>query len=259
MTYSIIQKSQLEGAKRIDAEYYCQTISLNKNYVFGKDAVSFIQYGTSEELNEEKKGFPVLRLNEFDEIFIKNPAKFSNKINKKQYTDLLLKKDDVLICRTNGNPKLVGKAAVVINDKDSAFASYLFRVRPKKEVINSSTLTVFLNSKFGRQQIEKYLMPSIQSNFSPAKFREIRIPTLPLVLQNEIKNAVLKAFELNNDSKYLYSQAENLLLEELGLKDFKFKDDLFFIVNSSKAKERIDADYFQLRGLYFCLFNRIYF
>ncbi|MDO9028686.1 MAG: restriction endonuclease subunit S, partial [Candidatus Roizmanbacteria bacterium] len=33
--------------------------------------------------------------------------------------------------------------------------------------------------------------------------------------------------------------------EELELKNFKFKDDLFFIINSLNAKDRIDADYFQ--------------
>jgi len=82
----------------------------------------------------------------------------------------------VLICRTNGNPKLVGKSAIVPTDYDYAFASYLFRVRPDRNIINSASLVAFLNSKYGRMEIEKYAMVGNQANFSPAKFREISIP-----------------------------------------------------------------------------------
>ena len=52
--------------------------------------------------------------------------------------------------------------------------------------------------------------------------------------------------ELEN-SKLFYSQAENLLLEELGLKDFKNEESLFSIINLSEIKvvKRMDAEYFQ--------------
>lgn len=247
ITFSIIQKSQLEGANRLDPEFYCAVSMINDNFVLGEEAIQFIQYGTSEELNEEGKGFPVLRLNEFDEVYIEKPAKFCNKITATEFENLRLKQNDVLVCRTNGNPKLVGKAAIVMNNEDSAFASYLFRVRPNLNIINSSTLVIFLNSKFGRQQIEKYLMPSIQSNFSPAKFREIKIPIFPIEYQNEIEGLVSKAYTQSLDSKRLYVAAENLLLEELGLNDFKLENDLSYIVNFSDVKTigRMDTDYFQ--------------
>lgn len=247
MVYSIISKSELEGALRLDAEYYCAGNLIKKDFILGNGAAQFIQYGTSEELNDEGKGFPVLRLNEFDEIFVGKPAKFCNKINEEEFKNLKLKKGDVLICRTNGNPKLVGKAAIVMDDQDIAFASYLFRVRPGADVINSSVLVTFLNSKFGRQQIEKYLMPSIQSNFSPAKFREIRIPRFSPDFQNEINRLVKETYMQKQSSDVFYSQAENLLLEELGLKNFKIEDDLSFVVSLSdvKSSHRADSDYFQ--------------
>jgi restriction endonuclease S subunit len=66
-------------------------------------------------------------------------------------------------------------------------------------------------------------------------------------IQNEIANLVLQSFEFIESSNKLYSQAENLLLEKLGLKDFKVEDDLFYVVNLSKTKSahRADAEYFQ--------------
>lgn len=246
ITHSIIQKSQLQGAQRIDAEYYALS-GLKTNFMFGKDILSFVQYGTSEELNEEKKGFPILRLNEIKDSFINEPAKWSDRINNRTFKELELHKGDVLVCRTNGNPKLVGKSAIVLSDPKIAFASYLFRIRPKANLINASSLVVFLNSKFGREEIEKHLKPSNQSNFSPATFREIKIPILSHNIQKYLEDTLLSAYEQSNNSKTFYQQAEEVLLKELGLKNFQVEGDLSFVVNLSDVESagRIDAEYFQ--------------
>ena len=126
MQYSIVNYSVIlsNKARRLEAEFYVAYSRNSKEYYSGEDIADFIQYGTSEGLNEESKGFPVLRLNEFDSLFIGNPAKFSDKIDLATYKKLILKKNDVLICRTNGNPNLVGKAAIVPEDYNFAFASY---------------------------------------------------------------------------------------------------------------------------------------
>jgi restriction endonuclease S subunit len=244
---SIIQKSHLEGAMRLDAEYYCSDSLIGSNFHLGKDVVSFVQYGTSKELNEENRGYPVLRLNEFEDWFAGQPTKYCNKISEQTFNGLKLKKGDVLICRTNGNPKLVGKAALVAENTNIAFASYLFRVQADSLKINSATLTAFLNSKIGRAEIEKFIMPSIQSNFSPAQFRQIKIPIFPPALQKEIETRLFDSYELLADSKSSYQQAEDLLLEELGLKNFDFEKILSSVVNYSDVleAERIDAEYFQ--------------
>lgn len=247
MAYSIIQKSQLEGANRLDAEYYVAPSGLKNNYILGKNIIDFVQYGTSEELNEEGKGFPILRLNEFQGYFIDRPAKWSDKINKRTFENLNLHMGDILICRTNGNPKLVGKSAIVLDEPGIAFASYLFRIRPRQDLINSASLVVFLNSRYGRKEIEKNLKPSNQSNFSPATFKEIRIPILDIGIQKLVKQTLLSAYEENKNADKLYKDAENLLLEKLGLKGFELPEDLTFMVNLSDVQQahRMDADYFR--------------
>ena len=130
----------------MEPEFY---ISGQMNYAKHKKAgeiTTFIQYGTSKELNEIEEGYPVLRLNEFDSSFISEPAKYCSLLDEDDYSSLKLHKDDVLICRTNGNPKLVGKSALVPNNYEYAFASYLFRVRPDRQYIYPATLVSFLNS-----------------------------------------------------------------------------------------------------------------
>jgi len=192
----MLSKAQSEKNFRLESDFYtAESFSLNKQYS-GEEIIDFSQYGTSEELNEEGVGFPILRLNEFDSLFIGKPAKFCSKITKETFDDLLLKKNDVLICRTNGNPKLVGKSAIVTESTNFAYASYLFKIRPKTEIINSATLVVFLNSKYGRLEIEKHSMASNQVNFSPAKFREIRIPNIEKQIQEKIEHLVFSAYDL---------------------------------------------------------------
>ena len=200
-------------------------------------------------MNEEAKGFPTLRLNEFDSFFIKNPQKYCDRLDKSTFQSLVLKKGDVLICRTNGNPKLVGKAAIVPEDTGYAFASYLFRVRPKQEQVLSTTLVTYLNSTFGRAEIEKHLMVSNQANFSPAKFREILVPQFGKELQANIDTAVWGSFRVFSGSKQVYAQAQALLLSELGLADWRPKCQLSFVRSYSDAQRagRTDAEYFQPR------------
>ena len=146
---------------RLEAEYYNSGCLMGTKYFTGEEIIDFVQYGTSKSLNEEGQGYPTLRLNEFDSFFIGKPKKHCIKIDEYVFRSLSLQKGDVLICRTNGNPKFVGKSAIVPEDHNYAFASYLFRVRPDHNKILPTTLVVYLNSNAGRTEIEKNLMPSV--------------------------------------------------------------------------------------------------
>jgi len=249
MQYSVVNYKTVKENPilRMEAEFYSSNILAKDFFTSGSDIIDFVQYGTSKELNEEKIGYPTLRLNEFDSFFIEEPAKYCDKIDENTFENLKLKKGDVLICRTNGNPKLVGKSAIVMKDYPYAYASYLFKIRPKKSKINSATLVSFLNSDKGRSEIEKYSMTSNQTNFSPAKFREINVPIFGRNILDIVDRMFGESFNLLENSKSLYSQAEQLLLFELGLLDWKPKHKLAFVKNFSGAKQsdRFDAEYFQ--------------
>ena len=236
--------------KRLESKFYTSITGIQSNFALGEDIVDFVQYGTSKELNDEKYGFPILRLNEFESNFIGVPSKYCNIINNNTFENLKLIKDDVLVCRTNGNPKYVGKSAIVMQNTNLAYASYLFKIRPKKEFINSSTLSIFLNSKYGRQEIEKYSMVSNQANFSPAKFREIRIPLFINNFQLKIENLVKSSYLKQEESKILYKQSEDLLLKELDLLDFKPSKEKIAIKTFSKSfgdSGRLDSEYYQVK------------
>jgi restriction endonuclease S subunit len=233
---------------RLESSFWSAKNDKNIQTIKGVEIIDLAQYGTSKELNERNEGYLTLRINEFDSIFISSPFKSCNLLTKDDYESLKLKTGDVLISRTNGNPNLVGKAAVVMEDKSFVYASYLFKIRPKENIINSEVLTVFINSKYGRNEINKYSMTSNQTNFSPAKFREIDIPIFSIELQNKVKHNVMISYIRLQDSKSLYTQAETLLLKTLGLDNFTPSNQSINIKSfkdSFAATGRLDAEYYQ--------------
>ena len=242
---------------RIEAEYW--NSNKNKLALKASEAISFSQYGTSKTLNEDKLGFPILRLNEFDSFFIGEPQKYTDKIDQETFSNLKLKKNDVLICRTNGNPKYVGRASIVPEDYDYGFASYLFRVRPDSKIINSATLVAYLNSKYGREEIEKYSLVSNQANFSPAKFRKIKLPQFSSILQEKIEDIIFDSHNHLKLSKKKYKDAEEILLDLFDFNNF-LRNILKKQISVKSLQDtmifnRIDAEYFQPK--YDDLINKI--
>ena len=105
---------------RLESEFFNAKSLLYPQILKGKDVIDEVQYGTSKYCDEESDGYPVLRLNELHNGFIEIPQKYCHILSTDEFEKLRLKKGDVLIIRTNGNPNLVGQAAVVLEDTDFA-------------------------------------------------------------------------------------------------------------------------------------------
>ena len=242
------QISQVNAATeilRLEAEFFNAAVLHNVKTVKGADIVDLIQYGTSEELNDDKSGYPILRLNEFDFVFIKEPTRYCDKITEQEYRELQLKQDDVLICRTNGNPDLVGRSAVIMENESYAFASYLFRVRTN-HLILPHVLVAYLRGKYGRAEIDKYSMKGNQTNFSPAKFREIDTPIFEQSFQEAIKTTFTNAYKLHISAKEIYAQAESILNTYLNIKDYDNNSCAIKALSDSFMQSgRLDAEYYQ--------------
>lgn len=231
---------------RLEAEYYNSTTVSYRRSLKGKDVARNIQYGTSKFCDEQKGGYPVLRLNELHNAFIDIPQKYCHTLLPDEFEKLRLKKGDVLVIRTNGNSNLVGKAAVVLEDVDYAFASYLYRINTNEQ-INSETLVAYLNCKYGRYEIDKNSIKGNQTNFSPAKFRDILIPIFDITLQKTIKNLFDKAYQcrLNADSEFV--SAEQMLISTIDF--YNFEPDASNIAiklfsESYAVTGRLDAEYY---------------
>ncbi len=253
MVFSIIQKSQLEGAHRLDAEYY------QPEYLGTRRLIASIEHVLLGEISSKFKkgifdikagaysneGVPFIRISNLKNGLIDDQeiAFIPPKINQSESGTILCKGDIVL-------SKTACPAASLVTFDQVNISQDIIGVSLKNDWQNkilSPFIVAFLNSKFGILEMQQWFQGNIQMHLALPDAKTILIPLLPLKLQREIATIFLKAEEDLRNSKTFYSQAEDLLLEELRLKDFQFEDDLSFVVNRSdvQSANRVDAEYFQ--------------
>ena len=253
MKYSIVRKSELSlhPDQRWDGEYLCFEPDKNKNldYVPIGDVLYSSQYGVSIEMNEEKIGTKIYRMNEISNMLCDRTILKYAKLSADEVASYKLTDKDVLFNRTNSQA-FVGRTGIFrkFSDENIVFASYLVRINPNPEIVTPEYLTAFLNTKYGVQDVKRRARISInQSNVNAKELKGVEIPLLCDELQTKITLSFDRAFNLIQKSEATYRQAETFLLSELGLADYQPKHRLTFVKNYSDTQraERIDADYFQ--------------
>jgi len=174
------------------------------------------------------------------------------KVSKKHFEELkakYLKNNDILMTLT-GDPPDVGKVQLIYNPPKEQLSwnqrVALLRLKKQDSIDSPEFLFVVLSSKYCRDYIERWAKGIRQRNVGNPAVLSMAIPVLSK-LQTSLSELVKKSFDLINQSKSLYSQAEQFLLSELGLADWKPKHRLTFVKNFSDTQkaERIDAEYFQ--------------
>ena len=245
IVYSIIQKSQLEGALRLDAEYYqpeyLKGAKELKNTKKIGELVSDIRYGLYVEPEYLEEGVDFIRALNLLSFWIDGEIL---KINEEKVLPFYrLKVGDLLIVRSGANTGCVG--IIYPRFENATFGSYTIRLRFNK--INPFFVAIFLNSKYGFLQTHRWQTGMAQPNLNIPNIKEIKIPIISENKQKEFEKLCWEIEKFRETSESLYTQAENLLLEELGLKNFEAQEDLSYIVNLSgvKSAHRADAEYFQ--------------
>ncbi|MBN1494123.1 hypothetical protein JW911_00085 [Candidatus Peregrinibacteria bacterium] len=169
-----------------------------------------------------------------------NPVYISNKDAVLLKNNLITKKD-ILLTRTGAN---FGQCSIFLDNQQAIASSHTFIIKGGE--LNPFFLAVFLNTNFGRKLIDKGMYGGLQPEVAPFFLYQIPLPIFK-VIPDIIEKIYLLSQKYIDDSKSLYSQAETLLLSELGLLDWKPKHTLSFVKNYSDMQEveRIDAEYFQ--------------
>jgi len=109
-------------------------------------------------------------------------------------------------------------------------------------------LVAFLRSRYGFFQLmrERELTIQLQLTLERVGRINVFIPKSKKLIDG-ISSKVKKYFNFYKEAILLYREAENLFLQELGLKDFKPKYELSYSASLSDVFEyhRVDAEYFQ--------------
>src|SRR3989344_6400340 len=254
ITYSIIQKSQLEGAHRIDAEYFqpeylevekkLSEITTKKISEISDSVVNFGAYSLCNYIVWQDSGIPYLNVENIKEGYIdfENIKFIDDKVNE-ILSKSKVKEGQIILpmAGTIGNSAVAYKVPPKINSNQATAKITL------KQNVSPFYVAAFLNSYYGKSQITREILSSVQPNIFLWQIKNFKIPVVSNEKQKEIEDIWKKGLENLENSKAYYQQAENLLLEELGLVDFKPREDLSFVVNLSGVKfaNRVDSEYFQ--------------
>lgn len=108
-------------------------------------------------------------------------------------------------------------------------------------------LVAFLRSKYGYYQLMRERELTIQMQLTLERVKAIKIFVPPQEEQNNIAKIIKEYFSKEIESNLLYSEAERLLLSQLGAKDLAMEENLTYTADLRDAIgcNRIDAEYFQ--------------
>ncbi len=253
--YSVVQKSQLEGADRLDAQYYQpEYLEIMKTLVdlgickkledISKSLESFGAYALTSNIVWRDEGIPFLEANNIkDGIISYEGVRYID-----DNVDKILRKSKVsegqVLLSMSGS---VGNAAVA--------SSVPAKLNSNQDIVKITTeskispyyLAAFLNSKYGKMQVLRLPVGSVQQHIFLWQTKSILVPVFSQEIQSQIEGLYKSSLKELENSAACYEQAEDLLLGELELKDFQIPEDLSYIVNYSDAEkvDRVDADYFQ--------------
>ena len=244
--FNTVNLSELEGKKRIDAEYYKPDYIrlLSRLKEVGCVSVKDVAFPLRRKF-KPKKGeyFDYIEISEVD----LTTGEFStSKIIGEEAPDRaqwVVNEDDILISTV----RPIRNAIVLIKErKENLVCSSGFCVLHPK-TIQTNYLFLYLKMPFIAKLLDRHTTATEYPAINWNDILNTPIYVGSKEFQMKISLMMDKSFALLKQSQSLYSQAENLLLEELGLKDFKPKYEKNYTANLSNAfsAHRVDAEYFQ--------------
>lgn len=254
MEISEILQSSLERTGRLDSEFYSKiNLKILEKLKLGKyqsltDCVS-VSDGNHMSISNyfTDEGIPYYRGSDIYNFFIEqtlNPLYIPEEIydwnNLKRSH---LSKGDVLISIVGA---IIGNLSLVKTDSKATCSCKLAILRPL--AIEPEVCAIFLKSKYGQSQIQKFRRGSGQTGFILEDFNQLIIPEFTNTFRDMIKNLVDRAYVYLDKSKSCYKDADFLLMKFAGLDYYTIDNSRFDIRSFSESfgnSGRLDAEYYQ--------------
>lgn len=250
-TWNIVYNSHIEF-KRIEAEFY------QKKFIEAKDKSgnkSLSQYGVSVIHPAEvtriysEDGFLqiVLAQNVRDNVMDWTVRKHMDASMLKYISRNKLFEGDVLVTRSGAN---FGQTSVITIEPNYfnlyACADILIL---KPGIIGGPLLSTFLNTTTGKLLMIRGVYGAGQPHVAPTYISKITFPEFLLEHKIEIEEIIYRSRKLHLESLNLYSQATQILEQELGLDKISFDKPRSYTARFSEVVSnlRSDADYYQTK------------
>ena len=252
---SEIHLGALERTFRIDAEFYKkENLSiadrLKKTDFHSITDFFSISDGNHMSISEafQEEGIPYYRGQDIYNTFIEEASPVC--IDEKTYMHphMLrshLKSGDVLMSIVGA---IVGNSALVSSDNAATCSCKLSIIRSKNMGMLPEFLFVFIKTKYGQNQIQKFKRGAAQTGFLLEDFDQILLPQLSTEFQQEIRYIVELSHNAVVQANQVYNQAEQLFLSEAKFQEpekQKVIASAKTLSNSFLLSGRLDAEYYQ--------------
>jgi len=208
---------------------------------------NFGAYSLCNFINFKNEGIPFLMTKNIRENFIDwNIEKFVDQASHDMLRKSHCHRGQVLVTMAG---EYLGRVAVYNSDEEASSNQAIAKVSLKKGQ-SPYTVSTFLNSKFGQHQIQRFKTITGQPNINMALIESLRVPEFSEQLCQGIEALMHRMDDVKGSAFNIYTEAENLLLDTLGMADFLPCSDSINIKlfkDSFAATGRFDAEYYQPR------------
>lgn len=262
---SEIRNISLERTLRLDAEFYSK-FNLGQQKLFNNiGAQSLSNFATVSDGNHMSisdsfvdEGVPYYRGGDIYNVFIEStpsPLRIPKQIfDMPTMQRSHLQKGDVLMSIVGA---IIGNISLVTTDDMATCSCKLAIIRPHKNMLLPEYVGMYLMSKYGQQQIQKFRRGSGQTGLILEDFDQLLIPNIDTSVQKEVSELVNLSYKSFKESRLLQDSAEKFFLECLGLKDFNPKNETITVklFSDFALSGRLDAEYY--RRKYDDLFEKL--
>jgi len=251
---SEVTVSEVFEINRLDAEFYKpeylktdKFLLAKQHFLLNKNEVVSGPFGSTLKSEEYiDRGVRLIRVQDIKQRYFldKDSAVFISEKSNNKIKNSELKTGDLVVSKVGNTIGLVAHIDEELKRANVSENNIGIKLEKYPELTKYSILT-FLNSKYGQSQILRRISGNAQPKLNVFSFTEIIIPKLTATIEEEISKAIKTAYHNRINSENLYSQAEQLLLAELGLSDYIPNDanisirDLFECLQD----DRFDAEY----------------
>ncbi|MCD6366734.1 MAG: hypothetical protein J7L46_04255, partial [Bacteroidales bacterium] len=161
-------------------------------------------------------------------------------------------KKDILLNIVGATLDVIGRSAFInklLDKNEGNITQAMVLLRLTNEKILPGYLFSYLNTRFAQDQMKRYARPTGQYNLNLAEIGLIIIPKLPIKDQTTIEKLILLSEKKLFTSQDLYTQAKQLLEQELGLDKLKFKKPVGYEASFSEVvnNNRADAEFYHIQ------------
>jgi restriction endonuclease S subunit len=248
--WSEISTSDLVGAVRLDAEFWQpaylekeKAVRKNENAALGS-LVSTFKKGIFYILAKEyaDSGIPFYRSSNVGAILPREGG--MTYLTEKKHQDeykTALETGDLMMVKTGKSG-----ASVVLKEKCNV-SQDVVAVKVRRERVNPYYLAVYLNTRFGASEMNRWFQGQVQPHLSLEDARRIWVPLIEKSVQLDIEQLVLQAADANSFAENAWSDAEEILISALALDELRIQKPVGYTANFSdlELSHRFDAQHYQ--------------